>query len=77
MQRRHLLQLAALGALPSSLSLASTAWAQAKDPIQSGCPVPMSGPSAANANFADPANGFVTGQLLYVCGGASLGSIAL
>jgi 3-oxoacyl-[acyl-carrier protein] reductase len=27
--------------------------------------------------FADPANGFVTGQLLYVCGGASLGSIAL
>jgi len=27
--------------------------------------------------FADPANGFITGQLLYVCGGASLGSIAL
>src|SRR4029079_19365774 len=27
--------------------------------------------------FVDPANGFVTGQLLYVCGGASLGSIAL
>ena len=53
MQRRHLLQLAALGALPSSLSLASTAWAQAKDAIQFGCPVPMSGPFAANGKFAD------------------------
>ncbi|HSB25508.1 MAG TPA: SDR family oxidoreductase [Burkholderiaceae bacterium] len=27
--------------------------------------------------FVDPANGFITGQLLYVCGGASLGGIAL
>jgi len=27
--------------------------------------------------FVDPANGFITGQVLYVCGGASLGSIAL
>ena len=27
--------------------------------------------------FADPGNGFITGQVLYVCGGASLGSIAL
>jgi 3-oxoacyl-[acyl-carrier protein] reductase len=27
--------------------------------------------------FVDPDNGFITGQLLYVCGGASLGSIAL
>ena len=27
--------------------------------------------------FVDPANSFVTGQVLYVCGGASLGSIAL
>ena len=53
MQRRHLLQLAALGALPSSLSLASSAWAQAKDTIQFGCPVPMSGPFAANGKFAD------------------------
>jgi hypothetical protein len=25
---------------------------------------------------ADPANGFVTGQTLYVCGGTSVGSIA-
>ncbi|MCZ4303383.1 SDR family oxidoreductase [Zoogloeaceae bacterium G21618-S1] len=27
--------------------------------------------------FADPANSFVTGQTLYVCGGASIGSITL
>ena len=27
--------------------------------------------------FMDPANGFVTGQTLFVCGGASLGSLAL
>lgn len=27
--------------------------------------------------FADPANGFVTGQTLYVCGGASVGSITI
>jgi 3-oxoacyl-[acyl-carrier protein] reductase len=27
--------------------------------------------------FADPQNSFVTGQLLYVCGGASIASISL
>jgi NAD(P)-dependent dehydrogenase (short-subunit alcohol dehydrogenase family) len=27
--------------------------------------------------FLDPENGFVTGQTLYVCGGASLGSLSL
>src|SRR5690606_9585833 len=27
--------------------------------------------------FADPANSFVTGQTLYVCGGASVGSITI
>ncbi len=27
--------------------------------------------------FVEPANGFVTGQVLYVCGGASVGSISL
>lgn len=27
--------------------------------------------------FCDPANGFVTGQTLYVCGGASIGSITI
>jgi NAD(P)-dependent dehydrogenase (short-subunit alcohol dehydrogenase family) len=27
--------------------------------------------------FVDPANGFVTGQVLYVCGGASVGSVVI
>jgi NAD(P)-dependent dehydrogenase (short-subunit alcohol dehydrogenase family) len=27
--------------------------------------------------FVDPDNGFVTGQVLYVCGGTSVGSLAL
>jgi NAD(P)-dependent dehydrogenase (short-subunit alcohol dehydrogenase family) len=27
--------------------------------------------------FADPQNSFVTGQVLYVCGGASIASISL
>jgi NAD(P)-dependent dehydrogenase (short-subunit alcohol dehydrogenase family) len=31
----------------------------------------------AIAFFADEAAGFVTGQTLYVCGGASIGSISL
>jgi len=31
----------------------------------------------AVAFFTDPAAGFVTGQTLYVCGGASVGSLAL
>jgi NAD(P)-dependent dehydrogenase (short-subunit alcohol dehydrogenase family) len=29
----------------------------------------------AVAFFADPANGFVTGQTLFVCGGSSAGSL--
>ena len=29
----------------------------------------------AVAFFAAPANGFVTGQVLYVCGGSSVGSL--
>ncbi|MDR2332860.1 ABC transporter substrate-binding protein [Diaphorobacter ruginosibacter] len=53
MQRRNFLQLSALGALPGSLGLAHNAWAQAKDAIQFGCPVPMSGAFAANGKFAD------------------------
>ena len=32
---------------------------------------------ARGAFFVDPANGFVTGQVLYVCGGTSVGSLAL
>jgi len=27
--------------------------------------------------FADPQNSFITGQVLYVCGGTSVGSLAL
>ena len=53
MQRRDFLQLSALSALPASLGLAGNAFAQAKDTIQFGCPVPMSGAFAANGKFAD------------------------
>ena len=53
MLRRNFLQLSALGALPASLGLSHNAFAQAKDTIQLGCPVPMSGAFAANGKFAD------------------------
>jgi branched-chain amino acid transport system substrate-binding protein len=53
MKRRQLLQLSALGALPASLSLSQSAFAQSSGPIQFGCPVPMSGAFAANGKFAD------------------------
>ena len=53
MQRRNFLQMSALGALPASLGLTQSVWAQAKDTIQFGCPVPMSGAFAANGKFAD------------------------
>jgi branched-chain amino acid transport system substrate-binding protein len=53
MKRRQLLQLSALGALPGTLALSSTAFGQAGGPIRFGCPVPMSGPFAANGKYAD------------------------
>ena len=53
MKRRELLQLSALGALPAALGLSGAAYGQAAGPIQFGCPVPMSGPFAANGKFAD------------------------
>jgi branched-chain amino acid transport system substrate-binding protein len=53
MKRRQLLQLSALGALPASLAWPGAAMAQASGAIQFGCPVPMSGPFAANGKFAD------------------------
>lgn len=53
MKRRQLLQLSALGALPASLSLSRSAFAQSTAPIQFGCPVPMSGAFAANGKYAD------------------------
>ncbi|MDQ0571574.1 branched-chain amino acid transport system substrate-binding protein [Variovorax paradoxus] len=54
MQRRHLLQFAALSATaPASLLTARAAFAQSADAIRFGCPVPMSGAFAANGKFAD------------------------
>ena len=49
--------------------------------LAASIPVRRLGESAdvarAVAFFADAANGFVTGQVLYVCGGTSVGSLAL
>jgi NAD(P)-dependent dehydrogenase (short-subunit alcohol dehydrogenase family) len=49
--------------------------------LAASIPVKRLGESADVARavrfFADPANGFVTGQVLYVCGGTSVGSLAL
>lgn len=53
MQRRQLLQLAALSATPASLLMSRSAIAQATDVIRFGAPVPMSGAFAANGKFAD------------------------
>ncbi len=53
MLRRHILQLSALGALPSSLGLIQSAFAQSTGAVQFGCPVPMSGAFAANGKYAD------------------------
>ncbi|MDP9932259.1 ABC transporter substrate-binding protein [Variovorax paradoxus] len=53
MQRRHLLQLAALSAAPASLLGGRASFAQSADAIRFGCPVPMSGAFAANGKFAD------------------------
>ncbi|MDF3887752.1 ABC transporter substrate-binding protein [Cupriavidus basilensis] len=53
MNRRNLLKLAALSAVPAALVHARSALATAGDVIELGCPVPMSGPFAANGKFAD------------------------
>lgn len=53
MKRRQLLQLSALGALPSYFGLSQTVLAQTAGPIQFACPVPMSGAFAANGKYAD------------------------
>lgn len=52
MNRRELLKLSALGALSGSLFPLRTATAQT-GAIQFGCPVPISGPFAANGKYAD------------------------
>ena len=53
MQRRQLLQLAALSAVPASVLTSRAASAETVDAIRFGCPVPMSGAFAANGKFAD------------------------
>jgi branched-chain amino acid transport system substrate-binding protein len=53
MKRRELLQLSALGALPAALGMSGAAYGQSTGTIQFGCPVPMSGPFAANGKYAD------------------------
>jgi len=53
MQRRQLLQLAALSAVPASVLTSRAALAETVDAIRFGCPVPMSGAFAANGKFAD------------------------
>ena len=53
MKRRQILQLSALGALPASLGLSHNVFAQSTGAIQFACPVPMSGPFAANGKYAD------------------------
>ncbi|MCA3864156.1 MAG: ABC transporter substrate-binding protein, partial [Burkholderia sp.] len=54
MNRRELLKLAALSAVPGALgSMSSRAAFAQGSPIQLACPVPMSGPFAANGKYAD------------------------
>jgi len=53
LQRRRLLQLSAMGALPASLGFANYAGAQETGAIEFGCPVPMSGAFAANGKYAN------------------------
>jgi branched-chain amino acid transport system substrate-binding protein len=53
MQRRNLLQLAALAAAPASLFATRSVSAQLAETIRFACPVPMSGAFAANGKFAD------------------------
>jgi branched-chain amino acid transport system substrate-binding protein len=53
MQRRQLLQLAALSAVPASVLTSRAALAETVEAIRFGCPVPMSGAFAANGKFAD------------------------
>ena len=54
MNRRNMLKLAALSAVPGTLGslVARSAFAQAGS-LQFACPVPMSGPFAANGKYAD------------------------
>ncbi|AMO94408.1 periplasmic binding domain protein [Collimonas fungivorans] len=53
MKRRHFLQFTALAATPTSLLLNRPAFAQNAGAIQFACPLPMSGPFAANGKYAE------------------------
>jgi branched-chain amino acid transport system substrate-binding protein len=54
LNRRELLKLAALSAMPGALSVLSSSRAFAQgSAVQLACPVPMSGPFAANGKYAD------------------------
>ncbi|MFC4274089.1 ABC transporter substrate-binding protein [Achromobacter aloeverae] len=53
MNRRELLKLAALAAVPGSLPMRAALAQSAGQTIQFGCPVPMSGAFAANGKYAD------------------------
>lgn len=53
MNRRNLLKIATLSAIPGALWAARSALAQTGNAIQFACPVPMSGAFAANGKFAD------------------------
>jgi branched-chain amino acid transport system substrate-binding protein len=72
LNRRELLKLAALSAVPGALgSMASRAAFAQGSPIQLACPVPMSGPFAANGKFADLGMKLVVRQYGKVLGARS------
>ena len=66
--------------VPFGTSVDSSSY-QSLSPLAASVPVKRLGESADVARavrfFVEPANGFVTGQVLYVCGGTSVGSLAL
>jgi len=53
MKRRDFLQFTALAAAPASLLLNRPAFAESAGAIQFACPLPMSGPFAANGKYAE------------------------
>ncbi|CAB3777858.1 hypothetical protein LMG28688_00454 [Paraburkholderia caffeinitolerans] len=70
MNRRELLKLAALSAMPGALGVLSStrAFAQTASSLQLACPVPMSGPFAANGKYADLGMKLVVNQYGKVLG---------
>lgn len=70
LNRRELLKLAALSAMPGALGVLSStrAFAQTASSLQLACPVPMSGPFAANGKYADLGMKLVVNQYGKVLG---------